>query len=81
MMSKNGYRDDRLVASLEYALSVLGESSKQTMIYYMTKYYGISFGGGRTSSLAEIEAALRGILGSGSDIITERLYSELQRAS
>ena len=81
MMSKNGYRDDRVMPSLEYALSVLGESSKQAMIYYMTKYYGISFGGSNTSSLQEIEAALRGILGSGADIITERLRSELQRAS
>jgi hypothetical protein len=79
MMSKNGYRDDRLMASLENALAVLGESSKQTMIYYMSKYYGISFEGERASSLAEIEAALRGILGSGAVIITERLYSELQR--
>ena len=79
MMSKNGYRDDRLISSLENALAVLGEPSKQTMIYYMTKYYGISFGGNRTSSLEEIEAALRGILGSGAVIITEKLYSELQR--
>jgi hypothetical protein len=79
MMSKNGYRDDRLISSLENALAVLGEASKQTMIYYMTKYYGISFGGNKASSLEEIEAALRGILGSGAVIITEKLYSELQR--
>jgi hypothetical protein len=67
------------MSSLENALAVLGESSKQTMIYYMTKYYGISFEGSKISSLEEIEAALRGILGSGAVIITERLYSELQR--
>jgi hypothetical protein len=76
MMPKNGY-NYRLKASLERALSVLGDSSKQVLMFYMTDHYGISFDD-RKCSIGEIEAALKGVLGSGSAIITERMYKELQ---
>jgi len=76
MMPKNGY-NYRLKTSLERALSVLGDSSKQTLLFYMIEHCGISFDD-RKCSIAEIEAALKGVLGSGSSIITERMYKEFE---
>lgn len=76
MMPKNGY-NYRLKASLERALGVLGDSSKQILMFYMADHYGISFDD-RECSIGEIEAALKGVLGSGYTIITERMYKELQ---
>jgi hypothetical protein len=77
MMPKNGYNHDGLKMSLDRALSVLGERSKQILILYMTERYGISFDK-NGSSVADIEFALEGVLGSGSSMITERMYKELQ---
>jgi hypothetical protein len=76
MMPKNGYNYDRLKVSLEQALSVLGERSKQILMLYMTEHYGISFDK-KGCSVAEIESALKAVFGSGSSIITERMYKEL----
>ncbi|AFU59766.1 MAG: hypothetical protein QXX64_00565 [Nitrososphaera sp.] len=76
MMPRNGYNYNLLRISLERALSVLGESSKQILLFYMAEHCGISFD--RKCSLAEIESALRSVLGSGSAIITKRMYKELQ---
>lgn len=75
-MPRNGYNYNLLRISLERALSVLGESSKQILLFYMAEHCGISFD--RKCSLAEIESALRSVLGSGSAIITKRMYKELQ---
>jgi hypothetical protein len=77
MMPKNGYNYDRLRTSLERALSVLGDSSKQVLLFYMAEHCGISFDD-RKCSIAEIESALKSVLGAGSSIITERMYKELQ---
>jgi hypothetical protein len=77
MMPKNGYNYDRLRTSLERALSVLGDSSKQVLMFYMTEHCGISFDN-RNCSIAEIEFALKSVLGAGSSIITERMYKELK---
>lgn len=77
MMPKNGYNYDRLKISLERALSVLGEPSKKVLMFYLAEHCGISFDD-RKCSIAQIESALRGILGTGSSIITERMYKELQ---
>lgn len=77
MMPKNGYNYDRLKTSLERALSVLGDTSKENLMFYMTAHYGISFDEGQCS-ITEIENALRGVFGSGSTIITDRMYKELQ---
>ena len=74
-MPKHGY-NYRLKASLERALDILGDSSKQVLLLYLAEQRGISFD--RECSVAEIETALKGILGSGSALITERLYRELQ---
>ena len=76
MLPKNGYNYDRLKSSLERALSVLGDSSKQNLLLYLTTR-GISFEEGQCS-VAEIENALRRVFGSGSTIITDRMYRELQ---
>jgi hypothetical protein len=76
-MPKNGYNYDHLKTSLERALSILGDSSKRNLMFYMTTHYGISFDGGQCS-ITEIEDALKGVFGSGSTIITERMYKELQ---
>lgn len=76
MMPKNGY-NNRLRTSLERALSVLGDSSKQVLMFYMAEHCGISFDD-RKCSIAQIESALKSILGAGSSIITERMYKELQ---
>jgi len=76
MMPRNGYNYNLLRISLERALSILGESSKQILMFYMAEHCGISFD--RKCSLAEIESALKNILGSGSVIITKRMYKELQ---
>ena len=76
MMPKHGY-NYRLKASLEQALSVLGDPSKQILMFYMADHHGISFDG-RECSIGEIEAALKDVLGAGSTIITERMYKELQ---
>jgi hypothetical protein len=76
MMPKNGY-NYRLKASLERALSSLGESSKQVLMFYMTDQCGISFDR-RECSIVEIEAALKSVLGSGAAIITESMYKDLQ---
>jgi hypothetical protein len=38
-MPKNGYNYDRLRISLERALSVLGDSSKQVLLFYMAEHY------------------------------------------
>jgi hypothetical protein len=76
MMPKNGYNYYQIRVSLERALNVLGDSSKQTLMFHMAKHYGISFD--RGCSIREIEVALRGILGSGAAIITDRMYRELQ---
>jgi hypothetical protein len=46
-------------------------------MFYMTTHYGISFDDGQCS-ITEIEEALRGVFGSGSTIITQRMYKELQ---
>lgn len=75
-MPKHGY-NYRLKTSLERALSVLGDSSKETLMFYMIEHCGISFDD-RECSMAEIEAALKGVIGSGSSIITERMYKELE---
>lgn len=74
MMPTHGY-NYRLRTSLERALGILGESSKQVLMFYITRQCGISFD---KCSMSEIEAALKGILGSGSTIITERMYRELE---
>ncbi len=76
MMPRNGYNYNLLKISLERALSILGESSKQVLLFYMTEHCGISFD--RKCSFAEIESALKTILGTGSAIITKRMYKELQ---
>jgi hypothetical protein len=76
-MPKNGYNYDRLKRSLERALSVLGDSSKENLMFYMTTHCGISFDEGQCS-ITEIENALRGVFGSGSMIIIDRMYKELQ---
>ena len=76
MLPKNGYNYDRLKSSLERALSVLGDSSKQNLLLYLTTQ-GISFEEGQCS-VAEIENALKGVFGSGSTIITDRMHRELQ---
>lgn len=80
MMPKNGYNYNRLRISLERALSVLGDPSKQVVMFYMADHYGISFDD-RECSMAQIESALKGILGSGSAIITGRMYKELLQLS
>ncbi len=77
MMPKNGYNYDRLESSLERALSVLGDSSKQNLMLYIATHFGISFDEGQCS-ITEIENALREVFGSGSTIITDRMYNELQ---
>lgn len=77
MMPKNGYNYNRLRTSLERALSVLGEPSRKVLIFYMVEHCGISFDDTKCS-IAEIESALKSVLGSGSSIITERMYKELQ---
>ena len=77
MLPENGYHYDRLKSSVERALSVLGDSSKQNLILYMTTHCGISFEEGQCS-VAEIENALKGVFGSGSTIITDRMHRELQ---
>ena len=74
MMPKHGY-NYHLKASLERALDILGDSSKQILLLYMTEQQGISFD---KCTISEIEAALKGILGTGSALITERMYRELQ---
>jgi hypothetical protein len=75
-MPINGY-NYRLRTSLERALSVLGESSKQLLMLYLVEQCDISFDGGKCS-IAEIESSLKSILGSGASIITQRMYKELQ---
>jgi hypothetical protein len=77
MMPKNGYKYNRLRISLERALGVLGDTSRQVLMFYMAEHCGISFDD-RKCSMAQIESALKSILGSGSAIITERMYRELQ---
>jgi len=77
MMPKNGYNYHQIMLSLERALDVMGESSKKTLMFHIAKHYGISFEG-KGCSIGEIEAALKGILGSGAAIITDRMYRELQ---
>lgn len=77
MIPRNGYNYDRLRTSLERALSVLGDSSKQVLLFYMAEHCGISFDDGKCS-IVEIESALKSVLGAGSSIITERMYKELQ---
>jgi hypothetical protein len=77
MMPKNGYNQDRLKMSLDRALSVLGNPSKEALMFYITEHYGISFDGSRPS-ITEIESALKSILGSGSTLITNIMYKELQ---
>lgn len=76
MMPKHGY-NYRLKISLERALDILGNSSKQILLLHLTQH-GISFD--RECSIAEIDAALKGILGSGSALITERIYRDLQQS-
>jgi hypothetical protein len=76
MMPKHGY-NYRLKTSLERALSVLGDPSKQILMFYMAQHCGISFDD-RKCSLQDIEDALKGVLGSGATIITERMYKELE---
>lgn len=75
MMPKNGYNYDNVRISLERALSVLGDHSKQMIMLYLVEHCGISFD---NCSISEIESALKSILGSGSAIIKERMYKELQ---
>jgi hypothetical protein len=77
MMPRNGYNYDQLKTSLERALSVLGDSSRQVLLLYMAKHCGISFDD-RKCSVDEIESALKSVLGAGSSIITERMYKELE---
>ena len=77
MMPRNGYNHDGLRTSLERALSILGEHSKQILMLHLTERYGISFDK-RNCSFSEIEYALKGVLGSGYSIITERMYKELR---
>jgi hypothetical protein len=77
MMPKNGYNYDHLKTSLERALNILGDSSKQNLMVYMKAHCGISFESGRCS-ITEIENALHCVFGSGATIITERMYRELQ---
>lgn len=74
MMPRHGY-NYRLKVSLERALGILGDSSKQVLMFYITRQCGISF---EKCSPSEIEEALKSVLGSGSAIITERMYRELE---
>lgn len=74
MMPKNSY-NYRLKISLERALSVLGDSSKQILMLYLVEHCGISFD---KCSMDEIESALKSVLGSGSSVITDRMCKELR---
>ena len=76
-MPRNGYEQDMLKVSLDRALNILGDSFRQAIIHYMTEYYGISFTSGKCSAM-DIESALKGMLGEGSKLITDRMYKELQ---
>ena len=76
MMPKHGY-NYRLKVSLERALDILGDSSKQIMMHHLAER-GISFD--RECSISAIEEALKGIIGSGSALITERMYRDLQQS-
>jgi hypothetical protein len=76
MMPQHGY-NLRLKTSLEKALDVLGEPSKKTLMFYVTEQCGISFES--NCSIPQIESALKGILGAGSKIITDMMYSDLER--
>ncbi|MGH9922191.1 MAG: hypothetical protein ACRD38_05525 [Nitrososphaerales archaeon] len=77
MMSRNGYNGYNELArlSLEKALDILGESSKNTLIYYLTRQYGIT----TFSNVTEIQLALKSILGTGAYVIIEGMESEMQR--
>jgi hypothetical protein len=43
MMPKNGYNHNGIKTSLERALSILGDRSKQILMLYMAENCGISF--------------------------------------
>jgi len=77
MIPKNGYKYHQIRISLERALDVLGEPAKQNLMFYLTKYNTMSLDD-KNCSVREIEVALKGILGSGAALITDRMYRELQ---
>lgn len=74
MMPRHGY-NYRMKTALEKALNILGDSSKRIIMLYLAQHCHISFD---KCSVSEIEAALKSVLGSGSSIIMERIYKELE---
>ncbi len=69
--SRTGLRRD-----LEIAMSFLGESSRDKLLYLLIHRFSISLGDGLCSSMGEIEAALRELLGEGTSIIMARLNNK-----
>jgi hypothetical protein len=69
----------QLKKALDKSLELLDEPSKRTLLFYLHREYGISFGEDENPRIEEIEAALRSILGRGAYIITEEFHKNLER--
>ena len=71
----------QLKKAFDRSLELLDEPSKKTLLFYLDREYGISFGEQESPRIEDIEAALRSILGRGAYIITEEFHKNLQRQS
>ncbi|MEP0824976.1 MAG: hypothetical protein HRF40_05775 [Nitrososphaera sp.] len=70
-----------LKRALDISLDVLGEPSKQALLYYLQERHNISIqDGGRCFSLEEVETALNALLGAGSLMIIDMVKKELGTA-
>jgi hypothetical protein len=73
---------DCLVAAFDSALDMLGQTSKQALLFHLKMRYEISFDDANTFSIEKLFAVLTSFLGNGSaNIIMEKVLQEMDRVS
>jgi hypothetical protein len=84
MTNSAGSKDDycaKVKKALERSLGLLGEPSKEVILYHLQQRYKITLGdrveGSQCSSLEEIETALNTLLGNSSHIIINLIKNEV----
>ena len=74
---KERHAPAHLKKAFDKSLDLLGERSKKCLLVYFEKELGITFRAHDPPSLAELESALKSILGQGAYIITNEIHRNL----
>ena len=67
-----------LAKAVDRSLDILGQNSKDALLFHLKHAYNISLDGGSCSSLEEIQRALKEVLGRGAALMISWINSELK---